>query len=76
MLIAALKSEPFKGKHVFFFFFFPTNIQGLNPIKKKKKLDCDKSGTKHQNKEQSSKMLTFGVYGVAEKKRNRTGASS
>lgn len=41
----------------------------------KKKLDYDKSGRKHQNKEyntSSNKMLTLDV-GAAEKKRNRVG---
>ena len=59
--------------------FFPTHIQGLNPMmpppKKKKKKDYDKLGRKHQNKEyntSSKKMLTLGI-GAAENKQNKLG---
>ena len=54
--------------------FFPTHIQGLNPMMPPtKKLDYDKSRRKHQNKEyntSSNKILTLGI-GATEKKRNK-----
>ena len=56
--------------------FFPTHIQGLDPMMPpQKKLDYDKSRRKHQNKEYntlSKEMLTLGI-GAAENKQNKVG---
>ena len=59
-------------------YFFPTHIQGLNPMmplpKKKKRITINQK-RKHQNKvynTSSNKMLTLDI-GVVEKKQNRMG---